>query len=174
MLARQIEELNIHTAPKPSLRTKVNSITHDCPPLARHPFFLPLSPSSRRAVRPILRLLVRKYGSSRWKPFACEKMQFHRRHTRIDDDNDDEHSLRSTYWRQSYLTDPMESVNFSLLEWIICLRVHGRLEATRFEIVFTRRIRRADYVKDAHLWVTSVLEFNGDELAYFPLSLANN
>lgn len=33
MLARQIEELNIHTARSPLLRTKVNSITHDCPPL---------------------------------------------------------------------------------------------------------------------------------------------
>lgn len=34
MLARQIEELNIHTAPTLSRsRTKVNSITHDCPPL---------------------------------------------------------------------------------------------------------------------------------------------
>lgn len=35
MLARQIEELNIHTAPTLSRsRTKVNSITHDCPPLS--------------------------------------------------------------------------------------------------------------------------------------------
>jgi len=65
-------------------------------------------------------------------------MQFHTHRTRIDDDDDDEHFLRSTCWRQSYLTDPMESVNFSLREWVIRLRVYGRLEATRFEIVFTR------------------------------------
>lgn len=95
MLARQIEELNIHTDPTLS-RAKVNSITHDCPALTLSTPPLPpppppplasfhsapskLYPSSYRlpplphvirvshlrrpspgAVRPILRLLVRKY-----------------------------------------------------------------------------------------------------------------
>lgn len=98
MLARQIEELNIHTDPTLS-RAKVNSITHDCPALTlyaalalfllEHPpplasfhsapselypppiVSLPVIRVShlRRspgAVRPILRLLVRKYGSTWW------------------------------------------------------------------------------------------------------------
>lgn len=106
MLARQIEELNIHTDPTLS-RAKVNSITHDCPALTLYaatpspsfsssillllrsrlstPFSAPsalstsyppprnsrfplssLGRPSPGAVRPILRLLVRKYGSTWW------------------------------------------------------------------------------------------------------------
>lgn len=68
------------------------------------------SPSSCEAVRPILRLLVRKYGSSR-RSLPPVKRCNSRHVIRC---IDDVHPLRSTHWRQSYLTDPMESVNFSL------------------------------------------------------------
>lgn len=81
MLARQIEELNIHTARSPLLRTKVNSITHDCPPLLSFlscatPFLPPSFPPLPRLAEQLGQFYAYWHVNTDQavEAFACEKM----------------------------------------------------------------------------------------------------